>query len=70
MKVVIVIDTENEWFKDAETQAIAYVLVHTANKIAGHPNFSPGHDQPIIDPYGNECGFVSVYSSEKEISVV
>lgn len=44
------------------SQQAAKALRNIANRIDGHPHFSPGHDQPVLDENGREIGFITVHS--------
>jgi hypothetical protein len=61
MIVYIRIDTDNDAFQqNGPGQETARILVDLAKRIARHPNFSPGHDQALLDSNGNEVGFLPV----------
>jgi hypothetical protein len=60
MKVYIEIDCTNDAFRDNPAWETANILLDLARRIARHPNFSPGHDQALLDSNGNEVGFLTV----------
>lgn len=63
MDVTIKINCDNAAFEDNENGAsgeVARILRQLANKIDGHPHFSPGHDQALYDANGNEVGYLTV----------
>ena len=60
MKTIIEIRMENAAFEDAPDQEVARILRDLAQRIDGHPHFSPGHDQALRDANGNEVGFCTV----------
>ena len=41
---------------DNQSRETARILREIADRIDGHPHFSPGHSQPIRDHNGNEVG--------------
>jgi len=63
MKIKIQINATNAAFEDNESFETARILRELADKIEGHPNFSPGHDQALRDLNGNEVGFFGIYQT-------
>ena len=64
MKTVIVINQKGNEFGhfevDDPSRQVAGILRDIAERIDGHPHFSPGHSQPITIG-GKEIGSVDVY---------
>lgn len=61
MNITIIINTDNAAFEDDPTIEVARILYDLAERVEGHPHFSPGHDQPLRDINGNEVGYVTVH---------
>ncbi len=51
-------------FEDNESQEVARILRATADRIDGHPHFSPGHSQPLLDADNREVGRFDVWKGE------
>jgi len=60
MKTIIEIKMDNAAFEDNHSGETARILRELAQRIDGHPHFSPGHDQALRDVNGNEVGFCTV----------
>jgi len=64
MKTVIVINQKGnefgEFAVDDPSRQVASLLRHLADRIDGHPHFSPGHSQPLLVS-GDEIGSLDVY---------
>ncbi len=60
MNIKIDINTDNVAFTDNESQETTRILRNLANRIDGHPHFSPGHCQPLRDYNGNEVGHFDI----------
>ena len=62
MKLRIEITIDNAAFGECPDMEAARILRDLADRIDGHPNFSPGHEQALRDLNGNEVGYASVYA--------
>lgn len=61
MRAKMEIRMDNAAFEDNESHETARILRALADRIDGHPHFSPGHEQALRDSNGNEVGFFGVY---------
>jgi len=61
MNIKVEINTDNAAFEDNESQETARILRSLAERIDGHPHFSPGHCQPLRDYNGNEVGHFDIF---------
>ena len=59
-RLVLELKMDNAAFEDDPTQEAARILRALAERIDGHPHFSPGHDQALHDRNGNEVGYATV----------
>lgn len=60
MKLTITIDRDNAAFWEDASREASRILRDMADRIDGHPHFSPGHSQPLFDINGNEVGYFDV----------
>ena len=60
MRFVLTIDMDNAAFEEVPSVEVARILRDVAERIEYHPNFSPGHSQPVHDINGNLVGSFSV----------
>ena len=58
--VKILMSTGTPSFAEQPTGEVARVLRELADRIDGHPNFSTGHSQPVLDADGIEIGSLDV----------
>lgn len=56
MDVTIKINCGNAAFEDQESSEVARILRELVRRIDGHPDFLPGHSQPLRDINGNTVG--------------
>lgn len=63
MHTIIRIDMDNAAFEQP-TYEVARILRDLAERVEGHPHFSPGHDNTLRDYNGNEVGFCQVRETE------
>ena len=63
MNVTIKIDCDNAAFTECDdaTYETARILRELADKIEGHPHFSPGFELPLRDSNGNDVGSLGVH---------
>ena len=68
MRMLIEMTMENAAFADGGNGDPSYeaarILRALANRLEGHPHFSPGHSQPLHDANGNEVGMMDIVASE------
>ena len=62
MRFTLEIKMDNEAFQDDPSYEVARILRVTAERIEGHPHFSPGHEQPLFDINGNKVGCFDVWN--------
>lgn len=62
MKVTITLTTDSAAFQDQGDPSLetARILKELAQKIEGHPHFSPGFDYALFDLYGKDCGYLTI----------
>lgn len=64
MQLVIKIKMDNAAFDSecggAGGYEAARILRALSDRIEGHPNFSEGHDQALLDVNGNEVGYATI----------
>lgn len=63
MELIIKINMDNAAFEEDASAEAGRILRALAERIDGHPHFSPGHDQALRDINGNEVGFCGVVES-------
>ena len=68
MEVWIKIACENSAFEDDPSAEVARILRELAERLDGHPHFSPGHDQALADVDGHEVGFCGVYGQGRMLA--
>lgn len=56
MTFTLKIKMDNSAFEYDNSLEVARIIKECAERIDGHPNFSPGHSQPLYDVNGNEVG--------------
>jgi len=60
-RITIVMDLTSDSFLDGGQSVIAAkTLRKIADNIENHPDFLPGHSQPIIDGNTNEIGWIDI----------
>jgi hypothetical protein len=69
MLYVVKIEMDNAAFAEDPSFEVARILRKLAVLEDGHPNFSPGHMQPLHDLNGNEVGWASVEADGREVRV-
>ena len=69
METWIKIKMGNAAFVDNEGGETARILRGLADRIDGHPHFSAGHCQGLMDINGNDVGFCGVFEDERCLAV-
>ena len=54
----------SEVFQELPTHEVARILRDLADRVEGHPHFSAGHYQNLMDVNGNNVGWVTVYAAD------
>lgn len=54
-------------FEDGADTKVAMLLRDLANRLDGHPHFSPGMSMPITDPDmgHDECGYFDIFEKKQ-----
>ena len=62
MLTTITIEMDNSTFHEytEPSYEVARILRKLAERIEGHPHYSPGHSQPLYDLNGNKVGYLDV----------
>lgn len=60
MKLTIHIRMDNAAFDEDPSAEACRILRNLVDRLDGHPNFSPGHGQPVHDINGNEVGWAAI----------
>ena len=69
MRLFIEIDMSNDAFAENPSGEAARILKALAKRIDGHPHFSEGHEQCLLDANGNEVGFADVVGDNVEMKL-
>ena len=69
MKAVLEISMDTPAFAEAPSAECARILRELADRIDGHPHFSPGHDQALHDSDGKEVGFFGIWEAGRQVRV-
>lgn len=65
MEFKLAINCDNPAFDNASSE-VARILRELADRIDGHPHFSAGHSQPVMDANGNEVGGFVIEADDPE----
>jgi hypothetical protein len=60
MKLTIEIQMDNAAFDEDPSAEACRILRLLVERLDGHPNFSPGHGQPLHDINGNKVGWAVI----------
>ena len=64
MITIVRIKCDNDAFANDASSEVARILRTLAERIDGHPHFSPGFSQPLRDANGNSVGYLDVHDLE------
>ena len=72
MKLFLKLDMTSDAFVESYAHSIeaARILRELAKRIEGHPHFSEGHEQCLLDANGNEVGFAGVYDDRCRMEIM
>ena len=72
MKLFLKLDMTSDAFVESYAHSIeaARILRELAKRIEGHPHFSEGHEQCLLDANGNEVGFAGVYDDRCRMEII